>query len=84
MLTPSINQTETEMKLVYWIADCLDDHPCYSLRAKTRREVTEKRAQYGAERYGKPRKVETQYRDAFHLVYLTLSEGGIEGIRDEG
>jgi hypothetical protein len=23
----------------WWVADCLDDHRCYSIRARTRREV---------------------------------------------
>lgn len=34
------------MKLTYWAARCLNDHPCYNVRARTKREAVALRAQY--------------------------------------
>ena len=57
------------MKLTYWVADYLIDSACYSIRAKTRREViAEVAAAYRPESYSKPRKVVVEYRDAFDLL----------------
>lgn len=35
------------MKLTYWVADCLDDSRCYSIRGKTRKEVLAELAKEG-------------------------------------
>jgi hypothetical protein len=67
-------------RLTYWICDCLDDHSCYSLRAKTRREVGKMREKAGATAFGKPRKVVIEYADAFDLMLRLKSEDGEEGI----
>lgn len=36
--------------LTYWIADCLDDSPAYSVRAKTKKDVIKKLQEEGFER----------------------------------
>jgi hypothetical protein len=72
------------MKLTYWIADCLNDAPCYSVRAKTRREVKAELAnrEVRGGDYGKPRKVTVEYAGAFDLVLQCTGEGGLyEGKR---
>lgn len=71
---------DTTGTLTYWVADCLDDRPAYSIRARTRRECEELRQRDGgASAYDKPRKVTIQYRDAFDLARRLLGEGGAEG-----
>ena len=61
-------------KLVYWICDVRDDSKAYNIRARTKKEAVRKRAQYGAENYDEPRKHELDYRDAFDLMTVCLSE----------
>lgn len=68
-------------RLVYWIADCLSDRPCYSIRDKTRRGCSAQRhARQDADDFGKPRKVVIEYRDAFDLMNQLTQEGGGEGL----
>lgn len=66
-------------KLTYWIADCLKDARCYSMRAKTRKEVKAmlESGTWDKADYGKPRKVTVEYRDAFDLMSQCTSEGGL-------
>ena len=82
------------MRLHYWIADRLDDSRCYSIRAKTRKEVLAQLKEIEAEpfmdddeacyrtrwgaKYRLPHKVTIEYKDGFDLVNMALSEGGIE------
>lgn len=68
------------MKLTYWIADCLDDSPCYSIRKRTRKAVKAKLAEMDPEyrsAYGKPRKVVVEYASAMDLLSNALGEGGL-------
>lgn len=66
-------------KLTYWIADCLDDHECYSIRTKTKKECAEQVAERNAEKvyYGQPRKVVVEFIDMHDLVFTALGEGRI-------
>ena len=66
------------MKLTYWVANCLDDSPVYSIRRKTRKAVLEALddENYDRSSYGKPKKVSIEYRDAFDLMDLCLSGEG--------
>jgi hypothetical protein len=61
--------------LTYWVADCLNDHRIYSVRARTRAEC---RAQvlitHG--RYAPPRKVTVRYVDPFDLAVTMMTGGG--------
>lgn len=69
------------MNLTYWICDCLDDHKCYSIRTRTKREAVARRegGEYGsADRFDAPRKITITYADAFDLVTQALGEGGAE------
>lgn len=63
--------------LTYWVAECLRDSQCYSLRAKTKKECQALKDKDQREIYGHVHKVVVEYRDAFDLMYLALSEGGI-------
>jgi hypothetical protein len=69
------------MKLTYWIADCLHDAPCYSVRERTRKEVVAEvkliAGEANANAYGKPRKVVVEYTSAFGLMKSCLGEGGL-------
>lgn len=65
------------MKLTYWVCPCKDDHQCYGVRARTRREALAEREQLGVERFGKPVKMVVEYRDAFDLATQALGEGGL-------
>jgi len=57
------------MKLTYWVATCLNDHPCYSIRKKTKKEVVaEIAAHYNPADYSEPKKVTVEYDDAFDLM----------------
>jgi hypothetical protein len=57
------------MKLTYWVANCLNDHWCYSIRKKTKKEVVaEIAAYYKPENYSQPKKVTIEYDDAFDLM----------------
>ena len=64
------------MKLTYWVAECLNDSSCYSIRRKTKREVKEAVAEY-RKGYGPPHKIVVEYTDAFDLLTQCLSEGRI-------
>lgn len=72
------------MTLTYWIADCLTDAKCYSVRAKTRKECIRQLEECRPDPreraidFGTPRKVVVEYADAFDLVSRALEEGGIE------
>jgi hypothetical protein len=63
-------------KFTYWIAECLNDSPCYSLIGKTKREVEEKleKADRRAD-YGEPEKREIPYKDMFDFFDWVTSEG---------
>ena len=64
-------------KLMYWIAEDLDDAECYSIIAKTKKEVVRIVASRSKpERYGAPVKKELFYKDAFDLFDWCTSEGG--------
>ena len=67
------------MKLTYWIADCLNDSPAYSIRCRTRREVKAALAdpQIDASGYSKPYKVVVEYKNALDLLNRALGEGGL-------
>ena len=64
-------------KLTYWVAPIKDDHRCYNIRTKTKREALALVEEYGAERFGKVQKVVVYYRDAFDLATHAMGEGGI-------
>ena len=69
-------------KLTYWVAECLNDHAAYNLRAQTRREITQMfvsgdRFAPDPSCYGKPHKVTVEYRGVFDLLCYALGEGGI-------
>ena len=65
------------MKLSYWVAECLRDSKCYSLRAKTKKEVVVMLATtHDPAGYGPVKKVEIEYRDAFDLMNECMNEGG--------
>ena len=66
-------------RLTYWIADCLNDSRCYSIREKTRKAVVAK-LNDGTQvpgSYGAPRKVTVEYNDTFDLMCMAMGEGGI-------
>jgi hypothetical protein len=64
------------MKLTYWVAVCLDDHKCYNVRARTKREAQALLDERSAESYGPLHKVTVEYASAFELVNESLSEDG--------
>ncbi len=71
------------MKLVYWVAVCLDDSSAYNFRAKTRKEckrlLEEHNATGGGAKYSDTvRRVEVHYASGFDLLDQALCEGGIE------
>jgi hypothetical protein len=57
------------------VARVKDDHPCYHLRARTRKAVEASRREYGVSAFERPMKVTVTYRDAFDLVVQCLQEG---------
>ena len=63
------------MKLTYWVAKCLDDHPCYNIREKTKKAVLANKG-YDRVRYSAPKKVEIEYNNGLDLLTQCLSEGG--------
>ena len=68
------------MKLTYWYAECRDDHDCYSIRTRTKREATETKASremHHGQQYGPVVKVVVDYRDGFELMFMCNSEGGL-------
>ena len=70
------------MKLVYWIAVCLDDSSAYNLRAKTRKEckrlLEEHKASGGTGYSDNIERIEVHYTSGFDLIDQALGEGGIE------
>lgn len=74
------------MKLTYWFAEHKDDHLCYALIAKTKKEAEAKRAAEGVERYYPAVKRTIEYADAFDLLDQLTGEGGGRGYgeRDKG
>ena len=67
------------MKLTYWIADNERDHSCYSIRAKTRKEVKARLATiWNPKDFAEVRKVTIHYDNAFDLMAQLLQEGGAE------
>ena len=69
--------------LVYWVADILVDHPCYSIRGKTKQEVLEVLSNADTSIFGEPREVTVEYEDEFDLMQQCMCEHGLlaEGIR---
>ena len=69
--------------LVYWVADILVDHPCYSIRAKTKQEVLDVLSNADTSIFSEPREVVVEYEDAFDLMQRCVCEHGLlaEGIR---
>lgn len=69
------------MKLTYWVAECLNDANCYSIRTKTKRVclrlVTESRkgSRGCSPEYAPPRRVTIEYADAFDLMRECSMEG---------
>jgi len=61
------------MKLTYWVAKCLTDSACYSIRSKTKRECLAAR-EGREEDFGVPVKNTIEYADAFDLMDTCLSE----------
>jgi hypothetical protein len=64
-------------KLTYWVAPIKDDHSCYNIRTKTKREALALVEEYGSERFGKVQKNVVYYKDAFDLATYAMSEGGL-------
>lgn len=62
------------MKLTYWIAECLNDASCYSLRRKTKKEILEYFKENGDMGFGAPRKVSIEYDNAFDLMRQCMEE----------
>ncbi len=77
------------MKLTYWVADCIKDSTCYSIRKRTKKEVIQalkldnynlKRilrsslSEYETEEYSDVYKVIVEYNSAFELAEKFLSE----------
>ena len=59
-------------KLIYWVAT-QDDHPCYHIRAKTKKEVQAAIARINADtewktHFSAPQKVEVEYTNGFDLL----------------
>ena len=65
------------MKLVYWLAPCLDDSHVYSIREKTKKAVVAKlnSGEYRKGSYGPVEKVVVEYSDAFDLMNELYAEG---------
>ena len=63
------------MTLTYWVAQIRDDHPCYSIRAKTRKAVLSRMASIGHDpsNYLPPKKVSIEYADGFDLLRQCVS-----------
>ena len=64
-------------KLTYWVAPIKDDHSCYNIRTKTKREALALVEAYGSERFGRVQKSFVYYKDAFDLATMALGEGGL-------
>lgn len=79
-------------KVEYWVAKRIDDSECYSVRARTRREVLAELNDIGAVKrhldgkaryatswgasYEPPKKVIAEAADKFELIFDLLSEQG--------
>ena len=66
------------MKLTYWIARCIADHDCYSIRARTKKEVLalyNNPAIIDKKDFEAPKKVIVEYSNSFDLLQQCLSEG---------
>ena len=63
-------------KLTYWVAECLDDNPCYSIIGKTKKEVVAKVSECRYGEYAPVVKKELFYKDAFDLFDWVTGEGG--------
>jgi len=69
-------------KLTYWIAKQNDDHRCYDIRAKTKREVLAKMKEQNYKAWEKPIKVTIEYKNAFDLMSQCMSEGSLHEYED--
>jgi hypothetical protein len=58
----------------YWVAES-NDHPCYSIVGRTKRECVERIENSGVP-YGPVHRREIQYTDTFDLFDLLTGEGG--------
>lgn len=67
------------MKLTYWYSQCNDDHDCYSIITKTRKEANALREEYGADRFEPVEKKVIDYKDAFDLFQQVTGEGAGRG-----
>lgn len=56
-------------KLIYWLAESVDDAPCYSIVGRTKKSVIEQLATLTG-RFGKPERRELEYEDA--LTFLNM------------
>ena len=65
------------MKLKYWKCKCLDDHDCYSIRAKTRKEAVEIRNEYNPEAFSEPYREEIEYSSGFDLMTQAVGPFGL-------
>lgn len=63
-------------RLIYWVAECLDDNPCYSIIGRTKKEVVAKTSKYQNGEYAPIVKREIFYEDAFDLFDWATGEGG--------
>ncbi len=71
------------MKLTYWIAESLNDHKCYGIRGKTKKDVQERLDEWDkdagytsvTEAFGPVKKVTVEYRDGFDLMMQCMIEG---------
>ncbi len=63
--------------LKYWVAEETQDSVCYSIIAKTKKEVVRLVGLTGSpQRYNTPVQREIYYKDAFDLFDWVTSEGG--------
>lgn len=61
-------------KLTYWFCESLSDSSVYNIRTKSKKEAVEERIKRGEEYYTKPVKHEINYKNAFDLLDICLSE----------
>lgn len=67
-------------KLTYWIAECIDDHVCYSIVDKTKHGCKKKLEERGRPQGYLPAAKRTiVYKDAFDLMEQLTSEDGGRG-----
>ena len=65
--------------LTYWYCASIRDSDVYSIIAKTKKEASAKREEYGVNEYEPPVKKTLDYKDAFDLFDWATSEGGGRG-----